>query len=238
MQGLRTPRAIALGGITLLVVSAAVASFAESYRALMIWAMTHGLHGLWAGMFPVQVDSFIAVGELALFVALADQWTTRSRSGAWLVTGLGLAVSVAANVGHVAGHDVASRFTASVPPLAASAALAVGLGVLKRVVAAKPAAARTPPAEGAAIEDLSAASRPAISVAWPRPESQPALTAAPATDRPAIRTARRSAKASKPAARAAAIVRKAPDISGADLGRKLGLSERSGRRLLEQVASS
>ena len=69
---LRRPRAAALIGITALVVAAAVAGFAESYRALVIWATTHRLHGLWAGMFPVQVDSFIAVGELALFVALAD----------------------------------------------------------------------------------------------------------------------------------------------------------------------
>ena len=46
----------------------------------------------------------------------------------------GLAVSVAGNVGHVTGHSAADRLTAAVPPLAAAAALAVGLGVLKRVV--------------------------------------------------------------------------------------------------------
>ena len=79
--------------------------------------------------------TFIAVGELALFVALVDAWAFRSRLAAWSVTGLGLAVSVAGNVGHVAGHDLASRVTAAVPPVAAAAALAVGLGVLKRVVA-------------------------------------------------------------------------------------------------------
>ena len=66
-----------------------------STRAAVIW--------------PLQVDVFIAVGELALFVALADAWAGRSRAGA-----------------------LAGRATAAVPPLAA--ALAVGLGVLKRVV--------------------------------------------------------------------------------------------------------
>jgi hypothetical protein len=52
------------------------------------------------------------------------------------VTLAGLAVSVAGNVGHVTGHSIADRATAAVPPLAAAAALAVGLGVLKRVVEA------------------------------------------------------------------------------------------------------
>jgi hypothetical protein len=132
---LRTPRAIGLAAIAGLVGSASLVSFAESYRGLYEWARHHGLAGAWAYAWPLQVDVFIAVGELALFVALADRWDVRSRTGAWTVTGAGLAVSVAGNVGHVAGHDLASRVTAAIPPLAAAAALAVGLGVLKRVVA-------------------------------------------------------------------------------------------------------
>ena len=43
-------------------------------------------------------------------------------------------MSVAGNIGHVAGHSLTVRATAAVPPLAAASALAVGLGVLKRVV--------------------------------------------------------------------------------------------------------
>ena len=132
--GLRLPRRIALIAIAVLVGAASAASFAESYRGLFLWAHHHDLRGIWAAGFPLQVDVFIAVGELALFVALADRWPARSRAAAWGVTVLGLAVSVAGNVGHVAGHDLASRATAAVPPLAAAAALAVRLGVLKRVV--------------------------------------------------------------------------------------------------------
>jgi len=129
-------RKTALAAITFLVAASAIASFSESYRALYDWAHGHGLFGLWAIIWPLQVDVFIAVGEIALFVALADQWTFRSRVGAWVVTGLGLVVSVAGNVGHVQSGAWTSRGTAAVPPLAAAAALAVGLGVLKRVVAA------------------------------------------------------------------------------------------------------
>jgi hypothetical protein len=132
---LRQLRRAALITIGILVTAASVTSFAESYRGLFLWASHHGLSGIWAAGFPLQVDVFVAVGELALFVALADRWPVRSRVAAWGVTVAGLAVSVAGNVGHIAGHDLASRATAAVPPLAAAAALAVGLGVLKRVVA-------------------------------------------------------------------------------------------------------
>ncbi len=92
----------------LLVAAASLAQFAESYRALLDWASHHGLHGGWAVAWPLQVDTFIAVGELALFVALADRWPVRSPG--WprgVVTALGLAVSVAGNVGHVAGARLA-----------------------------------------------------------------------------------------------------------------------------------
>jgi hypothetical protein len=133
---LRVPRRAALTAISFLVAAASLVSFAESYRGLFLWAAGHGLRGSWAVAWPLQVDVFIAVGELALFVALADRWPPRSRVAAWTVTVLGLAVSVAGNVGHVSGHSLTVRATAAVPPLAAAAALAVGLGVLKRVVEA------------------------------------------------------------------------------------------------------
>jgi hypothetical protein len=131
---LRVPRRAALAAIAALVAAASLVSFAESYRGLWLWAHEHGLRGPWAAIWPLQVDVFIAVGELTLFVALADRWPPRSRAAAWSVTLAGLAVSVAGNVGHVTGHSLTDRGTAAIPPLAAAAALAVGLGVLKRVV--------------------------------------------------------------------------------------------------------
>ena len=148
---LRLSRRAALAAISGLVAAASLVSFAESYRGLWLWARHHGLSGPWAAIWPLQVDVFIAVGELALFVALADRWPPRSRAAAWAVTLAGLAVSVAGNVGHVAGHSLTSRGTAAVPPLAAAAALAVGLGVLKRVVARAPG--RGPLSEPQSVPD-------------------------------------------------------------------------------------
>jgi Protein of unknown function (DUF2637) len=130
---LRAPRRVALVAIAAVITAASGTSFAESYRGLYLWAVHHGLSGVWAWAWPLQVDTFIAVGELALFVALVDHWKARTRVAAWLVTLAGLMVSVAGNVGHVYGHNLMNRGTAAVPPLAAAAALAVGLGVLKRI---------------------------------------------------------------------------------------------------------
>jgi len=127
-------RLVALVVITVLVTASTVVALGESYRALYLWAAGHGVPGFWALVWPAMVDTFVCVGELSLFVGLADQWATRSRLFAWSVTLAGLAVSVAANIGHVASHALTARATAALPPLAAAAALTVGLGVLKRVV--------------------------------------------------------------------------------------------------------
>lgn len=131
---LRGPRAAALALIAFLVTAASLVSFAESYRGLYLWAARHGLSGVWAACWPVQVDTFVAVGELALFVALVDGWRMRSRAAGWLVILAGLAISVAGNIGHVTGHSAAVRATAAIPPVAAASALAAGLGVLKRII--------------------------------------------------------------------------------------------------------
>ena len=154
---LRAPRLAALVAIAALVAAASLVSFAESYRGLFLWAHKHGLGRAAPGRPSgrCRLTCFIAVGELALFVALADRWAPRSRAAAWAVTLAGLAVSVAGNVGHVSGHALAGRVTAAVPPLAAASALAVGLGVLKRVVESHHECA------GAGSDDPSAGPAPA-----------------------------------------------------------------------------
>ena len=171
---LRVPRSAALAAIAVLVAGASLVSFAESYRGLYLWAHGHGLAGLWAVAWPLQVDTFIAVGELALFVALADRWAARSRFAAWAVTLGGLVVSVAGNVGHVAAGSLTARGTAAVPPLAAAAALAVGLGVLKRVVAHHGAPAEPDAILATVAADAETAAQAALaaSVAASNPLSQ------------------------------------------------------------------
>lgn len=131
---LRAFRAAALWALAVLVVTASGAAFSESYRGLLDWADHHWLGGFWAAAFPLQVDVFIVAGEIVLFIAMTDRYGWRDRVSAWLVALLGLAVSIAGNVGHIQAHDLQSRGTAAVPPVAAFGALWLGLGVLKRIL--------------------------------------------------------------------------------------------------------
>ena len=50
---------------------------------------------------PAEIDVFLAVGELALYVAYLDAWPARQRMWPWATALTGLAVSVAGNVGHI-----------------------------------------------------------------------------------------------------------------------------------------
>lgn len=131
---LASPRRYALYAVSALVTTSTAVAFGESYRALFLWASRHDVPSGWAFIWPAMLDVFVAVGELALFVGLVDQWSARHRAWAWAVTFGGLAASIAANVGHVGAAQWTDRLTAAVPPVAAFVALTVGLGVLKRVV--------------------------------------------------------------------------------------------------------
>lgn len=135
-RSLSGPRTAALVTIAFLVAASTLVAFGESYRGLYLWAARHDLPAGWALVWPAMIDVFVMVGELALFVALTDRWSPKARRLPWAVTLIGLAVSVAGNIGHVSSPIWTTRATAAVPPIAAAACLMVGLAVLKRVVEA------------------------------------------------------------------------------------------------------
>jgi hypothetical protein len=129
-------RRMALYAIAVIAIAASVNALAHSYAGLYSWALHHRLTGWQAVSWPAEIDVFLAVGELALYVAYLDGWPVRQRVWPWATTLVGLAVSVAGNVGHiqpVSGHPVllADRVTAAASPLAAFAGLTVGLLVLR-----------------------------------------------------------------------------------------------------------
>ena len=131
----RTRRA-ALYAIGLIAILASANALAHSYAGLYDWAAHHRLSGWQAKSWPAEIDVFLAVGELALYVAYLDGWPTRQRVWPWITALTGLAVSIAGNIGHiqaVPGHPVilADRLTAATSPIAAFAGLSVGLLVLK-----------------------------------------------------------------------------------------------------------
>lgn len=134
------PRKAALSGIATIVTVSTVTAFTESYRGLYEWASHHRLTQGWAVAWPVQVDAFIALGELALFLGIVDKLPGRARLFAWCVTITGAVVSVLGNIGHVGGSaTVEDKVTAAVPPCAAFFGLMVGLQILKWTLHSVPA---------------------------------------------------------------------------------------------------
>jgi len=132
---LRTRRA-ALYAIGAIAILASANALAHSYAGLYEWAVHHRLAGWQARSWPAEIDVFLAVGELALYVAYLDGWRARQRVRPWATALTGLGVSIAGNVGHiqpVPGHPVilADRLTAAASPVAAFAGLSVGLLVVK-----------------------------------------------------------------------------------------------------------
>jgi hypothetical protein len=131
----RTRRA-ALYAIGVIAMLASANALAHSYAGLYGWAVHHRLSGWQAKSWPAEIDVFLAVGELALYVAYLDGWPARQRIWPWTTALTGLAVSIAGNIGHIQpipGHPVilADRLTAATSPVAAFAGLTVGLLVLK-----------------------------------------------------------------------------------------------------------
>ena len=98
MNALRIPRLAALTAIAVLVGAATVAAIAESYRGLLLWALHHSLTGIWAALFPLQIDTFLVIGELALFVLNRRAPSNES------FTGWGLSVAVPRRMCRVPVH--------------------------------------------------------------------------------------------------------------------------------------
>jgi Protein of unknown function (DUF2637) len=159
--------------------------FAQSYAGLFGWAHEHRLAGWRADSFPLLIDTFVFVGELALFLLAIDGHRLTRRTLSWLDLGLpavtvaaGWAVSLVFNVGRIQDGTTADKVTAAVPPVAAMAGLVILLRTLHRYVtspeAATHAAAETSPPEWAT------ASRPLF---WPpfQPAPHPVADDAPET---------------------------------------------------------
>jgi hypothetical protein len=129
-------RKAALYAIGAIAIAASVNALAHSYAGLYDWAIHHRLTGWQAMSWPAEIDVFLAVGELALYVAYLDSWPGRQRIWPWATALVGLTVSIAGNIGHIQAEPgqpviLADRLTAATSPVAAFAGLAIGLLVLK-----------------------------------------------------------------------------------------------------------
>lgn len=133
----RTRRAT-LYAIGVIAILASVNALAHSYAGLYDWASAHRLNTWQSLSWPAEIDVFLVIGELALYVAYLDGWPRRHKIWPWGTTGIGLVVSILGNVGHIQplpGEPVtvADRVTAAASPLAAFAGLTIALLVLKMI---------------------------------------------------------------------------------------------------------
>lgn len=142
-------RRAALYAIATVAILASINALAHSYVGLYGWAKTHGMTGWQATTWPAEVDVFLVIGELALYIAYLDLWPTRHKTWPWITAAVGLAISIAGNVGHIhavpGGAAITARLTAATSPLAAFAGLAIALLVLKGTRTAPHAPDETPP---------------------------------------------------------------------------------------------
>ncbi len=73
----------ALQAIGAIAIAASVNALAHSYAGLYDWAVHHRLGGWQAMSWPAEIDVFLAVGELGLYVAYLDGWPARQRLWPW-----------------------------------------------------------------------------------------------------------------------------------------------------------
>ncbi|GAB3435438.1 hypothetical protein [Flindersiella endophytica] len=237
-NGVRTRR-LALYVIAVLVVAGTVTAFVQSYEGLYGWASRYLSPG-WARTWPLQVDAWIAVGELALYVGYRDNWPARRKVWPWVAAITGLAASTGFNVGHMAATDLPGRLTAAVPPIAAFGGLYLGLQVLKQIEDSPGDMLRSHGVSVASAVQLAAtlvatdrihARRP--SLAFDQPDRLDDGQAASASDGHSPASGRRFAAELEKTARH--IMTQDPGITGAELARQLGVPERTGGRVLKRV---
>lgn len=177
-------RWLALLIISVVSISATSVAFVESYHGLYLWFHTHGFTQGWAQAAPLTIDSFMIIGELAIFVSIVDHWKSHTRIWAWAVIIGGLVASVGGNVGKVDSSKYWTwKVSAAAAPISAMLGMTIGFQVLKWVMSSI--------AERQVAESLLAETQPVASTTAepvylePEPRPAPALSEIP-RPRPAL----------------------------------------------------
>jgi hypothetical protein len=199
-----------LTGVAVLVVAAIAATV--SYMHIQILAVQLGQPALAAWLLPLSVDGTVCAASAALLWSAREAIPAPRMARPMLA--LGVAATLAANADFGAAHGAAGIVLSAWPAIAFAGSVEVAFGMVRKSAQTDTETASVPVTDTAALAAVIA-------------DMEPDVT----------RTPGRTPKPAKPSAKAAAIVRRQPDVSGAELGRKLGVSERQGRRLLAQVAS-
>lgn len=203
---------------------AAVAAVAGVISYSHIFELTVSLHQsvMAARLMPFGVDGLIVTGSVVpLQSAPGQRWL------GWLGIGPGVAISLFANVESGIRYGWLAAVWAGIPAVSFFLACFILENWLKAQAGVKNPEAKAGP-------ELATAVAPAT-LSPVSPVANATAKATPGTAGKAAKTRQRGA--SKPAMerRARTIVARQPDISGAELGRAIGASPRTGQRLLASL---
>jgi Protein of unknown function (DUF2637) len=220
----------ASGAAVLLVAAiAATVSFLHIGRL----AVQLGQPPLAAWLMPLSVDGTVCAASAALLWAARE--TVPAPVMARPMLALGVLATLGANADFGAAHGGAGIALSARPGIAFVGSAEVALGMVRRSTRAVTQAdteAVTVTATQADTEAVTVTATQADTEAVTVTATKRPPERSPRPVRPASRGGLRPRPAKRSFAGAAAIVRANPGISEAELGRKFGLSERQGRRLL------
>jgi len=216
----RLGRAVTAAAVLLVAVIAAVVSFVHIEHL----AVTHGQTKLAALLLPLSIDGTVAAASMVMLRAaragLGTPWLAR------FMLGLAVTATLAANVGYGLPYGLAGALLSGWPAVAFIGCAEMAIGMVRRVT-------------GHGHREPAAGWPESLAIAGADGRSP-----AGKTDRPARRSwasAKQGHGHRSPAdteAAALAVLSGQPGISGTELGRAVGVSERTGRRLLARLSAT
>lgn len=146
-ESLQTAYDYAVRAAAAVVVVINVTSTGASYMGLRAWAVGHETVGTGGYLFPLFIDTFPLLAEVALFIGMVAGWRWRIKLIPVLINAGGTCLSVALQVGVCKSPDWTTRATHGMAPVAAWLSLALGTLVFELVIHNKPKTVEVPVVE-------------------------------------------------------------------------------------------
>jgi hypothetical protein len=213
-------RLVTTGAVLLVATIAAVVSFVHIEHL----AVTHGQTELASELLPLSIDGTVAAASMVMLrAARAGLGTPRL---ARFMLGLAVTATLGANVGYGLPYGMAGALLSGWPAIAFIGCADMAISMVRKVAGQR----HGQPAHG---------DRPAPPVAAAANGRPVAVDVNRTARRPRSAARRGQAQRSRADTEAAAlaVLSGQPEISGTDLGRAVGMSERTGRRLLAQLSA-
>ncbi|GAA2735981.1 DUF2637 domain-containing protein [Actinocorallia aurantiaca] len=256
----RLIRTLTAGTVIALGAAAAVVSYSHALDV----ATENGQHGWTATLTPLTIDGLVLVAGLVLLDAARRGQKAKTMPLAYVTLGLGIAATLAVNVLYGIEHGPIGAVVAGWPAVALVLSTELLMGMIRR--GQRRASSEADNADEAALPDGDGKTDVPAVVADEAPDNEPVPAAVvaraegdnvketplvvadnendgkvpvPRRNRPTPPARRvRVAVTPEHVEQAKELVGERPGITGAQLGRQLGLSERQGQRILADLRAA